>query len=195
AIFGLGAGAGSTNLGEIVARTLAHPGSTLGSGHLMAFAALFIVMLAECGRLPVDNPATHLELTMIHEAMILEYSGPYLALVEWAAQMKVFLFLSLLSNLVCPWGVAVELRPRALGVLWRHSLAAYIRAFARQSFLFVAAIVLVAAQTGDGRLYLVAALVFLIKVVLIPNVLQRVQRHVGADFEIHPYVNTPASLV
>src|SRR5207249_11850328 len=62
--------------------TLAHPGSTLGSGHLMAFAALFIVMLAECGRLPVDNPATHLELTMIHEAMILEYSGPYLALVD-----------------------------------------------------------------------------------------------------------------
>ena len=102
AIFGMGAGAGSTNLGEIVARTLANPGSTLSSGHLMA--------------LPVDNPATHLELTMIHEAMILEYSGPYLALLEWAAQMKFFLFLALLCNLVCPWGVAVALRPGTLSV-------------------------------------------------------------------------------
>ncbi|MBI1950610.1 MAG: NADH-quinone oxidoreductase subunit H [Acidobacteria bacterium] len=116
AIFGMGAGAGSTNLGEIVARTLAHPEATLSPGHLMAFAALFIVMLAECGRLPVDNPATHLELTMIHEAMILEYSGPSLALLEWAAHMKFFLFLSLLSNLVCPWGVAVELSPRSLAL-------------------------------------------------------------------------------
>jgi len=116
AIFGMGAGAGSTNLGEIVARTLAHPEATLSPGHLMAFAALFIVMLAECGRLPVDNPATHLELTMIHEAMILEYSGPPLALLEWAAHMKFFLFLSLLSNLVCPWGVAVELSPRTLAL-------------------------------------------------------------------------------
>ena len=113
-IFGMAAGAGSTNLGEIVARTLAHPGATLSPGHLMAFAALFIVMLAETGRLPVDNPATHLELTMIHEAMILEYSGPHLALLEWAGQMRFFLFLALLSNLVCPWGVAVELSPRAI---------------------------------------------------------------------------------
>jgi len=93
---------------------------------------------------------------------------------------------TLASSLVLLSGIAV---------LWRHSLEAYIRAFARQSFLFVVTIVLVAAQTGDARLYLVAALVFLMKVVLIPNVLQRVQRHVGADLEIHPYVNTPASLV
>jgi len=114
AIFGMAAGAGSTNLGMIVARTLDHPEATLSPGHLMAFAALFIVMLAETGRLPVDNPATHLELTMIHEAMILEYSGPYLALVEWAGQMKFFLFLALLANLVFPWGVAVQPTPRAL---------------------------------------------------------------------------------
>ena len=52
----------------------------------------FIVTLAETGRLPVDNPATHLELTMIHEAMVLEYSGRYLALVEWAAAIKLFVF-------------------------------------------------------------------------------------------------------
>ena len=67
--------------------------------------------LAETGRLPVDNPATHLELTMIHEAMVLEYSGRYLALVEWAAAMKLFVFLALLANLFVPWGVAVALDP------------------------------------------------------------------------------------
>ena len=114
AIFGMAVAAGSTNLGEIVARTLSHPEATLSAGHLMAFAALFIVMLAETGRLPVDNPATHLELTMIHEAMTLEYSGPYLALVEWSGQMKFFLFLALLSNLVFPWGVSVEMTPGAI---------------------------------------------------------------------------------
>ena len=54
----------------------------------MAFAALFIVLLAETGRIPIDNPATHLELTMIHEAMLLEYSGRYLALMEWGASIK-----------------------------------------------------------------------------------------------------------
>jgi len=114
AIFGLGVRAGSTNLGQIVARTLASPSETLGPGHLLAFAALFIIMLAETGRLPVDNPATHLELTMIHEAMLLEYSGRYLALLEWASAMKFFIFQALLANLFVPWGVAVSLSPRAL---------------------------------------------------------------------------------
>ena len=66
AIFGLALGAGSTNLGRIVSATLAHPGLALSPGYLLAFAALFIVTLAETGRLPVDNPATHLERTMIH---------------------------------------------------------------------------------------------------------------------------------
>ena len=65
-----------------------NPATAISPGHLLAFAALFIVTLAETGRLPVDNPATHLELTMIHEAMILEYSGRYLALIEWAAWLK-----------------------------------------------------------------------------------------------------------
>jgi formate hydrogenlyase subunit 4 len=82
--------------------------------HLLAFAAFFIVMLAETGRLPVDNPATHLELTMIHEAMVLEYSGRHLALVEWAASMKLLLFLTLLANLFFPWGVPGVLTPRTL---------------------------------------------------------------------------------
>jgi formate hydrogenlyase subunit 4 len=116
AIFGLAVGAGSTNLGRIVAQTLAHPGVVINPGHLLGFAALFIVTLAETGRLPVDNPATHLELTMIHEAMILEYSGRYLALIEWAAALKLLIFFSLLANLFIPWGVATALTPASLAV-------------------------------------------------------------------------------
>ena len=123
AIFGLGVSAGSTNLGQIVARTLSRPVETLSPGHLLAFAAIFIVMLAETGRLPVDNPATHLELTMIHEAMILEYSGRYLALLEWAAQIKFLVFFSLLANVFVPWGVAVEITPGALALAWAALIA------------------------------------------------------------------------
>ena len=88
------------------ARSPASRALAANPGHLLAFAAFFIVMIAETGRLPVDNPATHLELTMIHEAMVLEYSGRYLALVEWAGAMKLFLFMTLLANLFFPWGVA-----------------------------------------------------------------------------------------
>ena len=116
AIFGLALGAGSTNLGRIVTATLTNPGVAISPGHLLAFAALFIVTLAETGRLPVDNPATHLELTMIHEAMILEYSGRYLALLEWAAWLKLTIFFSLLANLFLPWGLATTLTPAALAV-------------------------------------------------------------------------------
>src|SRR5262249_10362893 len=116
AIFGLAVGAGSTNLGRIVAQTVEHPGAVINPGHLLGFAALFIVMIAETGRLPVDNPSTHLELTMIHGAMILEYSGRYLALIEWAAGLKLLVFFSLLANLFLPWGVATTLTPAALGV-------------------------------------------------------------------------------
>jgi len=82
--------------------------------HLMALAAMFIVTLAETGRVPVDNPATHLELTMIHEAMLLEYSGRYLALMEWAAGIKLLVFLTLLVNVFAPWGIATEATPSAL---------------------------------------------------------------------------------
>jgi formate hydrogenlyase subunit 4 len=116
AIFALALGAGSTNLRQIVARTMADPAAALSPGHLLAFGALFIVMLAETGRLPVDNPATHLELTMIHEAMVLEYSGRYLALIEWAAALRLLVFFSLLGNLFVPWGVAVTLTPGTLAL-------------------------------------------------------------------------------
>jgi len=111
AILALALRAGTTNLGGIVERFTHEPLLAANPGHLLAFSALFIVMLAETGRLPVDNPATHLELTMIHEAMVLEYSGHYLALVEWASAMKLFLFMTLLANLFLPWGMPVTAAP------------------------------------------------------------------------------------
>src|SRR5690606_28416188 len=72
----------------------------------MALAALVIVALAENNRIPVDNPATHLELTMVHEAMILEYSGRHLAMVELAGHLKLLLYLSLIGCIFLPWGMA-----------------------------------------------------------------------------------------
>jgi len=71
-----------------------------------ALIAFILIALAETGRIPVDNPATHLELTMIHEAMILEYSGRHLALIEWAGMMKLFLFVMLGIAAFAPWGIA-----------------------------------------------------------------------------------------
>ena len=114
AVFALSLRANTTNLGGVVERLSANPLLAANPVHLLAFSAFFIVMLAETGRLPVDNPATHLELTMIHEAMVLEYSGRHLALVEWASAMKLLLFLTLLANLFFPWGVPQTLAPLSL---------------------------------------------------------------------------------
>jgi formate hydrogenlyase subunit 4 len=79
AVFALSVPAGSSNLGTIVAHAIANPGQVVSLTGVLAFVALVIVIIAETGRLPVDNPATHLELTMVHEAMVLEYAGPRLA--------------------------------------------------------------------------------------------------------------------
>ncbi|OBI53947.1 respiratory chain complex I subunit 1 family protein [Mycobacterium sp. E796] len=116
AVFALSMPAGSANLGALVEHTIAHPGQVVSLAAVLAFAALVIVIVAETGRLPVDNPATHLELTMVHEAMILEYAGPRLALVEWAAGMRLTVLLALLANLFAPWGIAGA-QPTALAVL------------------------------------------------------------------------------
>ena len=78
----------------------------LGLG--LCFIAFTFVSLAENARVPVDNPATHLELTMIHEAMILEYAGPELALVTLGASMRLALLFSLIANLFFPWGIATS---------------------------------------------------------------------------------------
>jgi formate hydrogenlyase subunit 4 len=72
----------------------------------LALVGFIIVAIAENARIPVDNPATHLELTMVHEAMVLEYSGRHLALIEWAASLKLLLYISLLATIFAPWGIA-----------------------------------------------------------------------------------------
>ncbi len=150
AIFGIALRAGTTNLDGIVTRFSAEPLLMLNAGHLLAFIALFIVALAENGRLPVDNPSTHLELTMIHEAMILEYSGRYLALIEWATGMKLFLFLTLLSNLFFPWGVAQANTPISL-------FNAFL-ALATKLLLFASAIALLETAVAKLRLFRVPEL-------------------------------------
>jgi formate hydrogenlyase subunit 4 len=123
AIFAIALTTGSTNLSTIVHKTALMEGIvTDPPPHLMALAALFIVTLAETSRVPVDNPATHLELTMIHEAMVLEYSGRYLALIEWASGIKLLVFLTLIANVFAPWGIATALTPAALAV----GLAVYL---------------------------------------------------------------------
>lgn len=106
AVFALSIPAGSSNLAAIVADTARRPGHVLSPAGALAFAAIVVVIIADTGRLPVDNPATHLELTMVHEAMVLEYSGPRLALIEWGAAMRLTVLLGLLVNLFGPWGVA-----------------------------------------------------------------------------------------
>jgi formate hydrogenlyase subunit 4 len=150
AIFALALRADTINLGGVVERLRAEPRLVIDPAHLLACAAFFIVMIAETGRLPVDNPATHLELTMIHEAMALEYSGHYLALVEWAAAMKLFLFLTLLANLFVPWGVPSEpaVLPVLLGLL----------ALAGKLALLVVALALLETAVAKLRLFRVPEL-------------------------------------
>jgi formate hydrogenlyase subunit 4 len=101
----------SSNLPTIVSRALAHPAWLGTPERLLAVVALVIVIVAECGRLPVDNPTTHLELTMIHEAMVLEYAGPDLALVKLAEAMRLAFLVALLANLFFPWGIATAPGP------------------------------------------------------------------------------------
>ncbi|MFC7585560.1 respiratory chain complex I subunit 1 family protein [Nonomuraea antimicrobica] len=104
--FALSIRVGSTSLGTIVTATVQDPLTVISPASLLAAVALAIVTIAETGRIPVDNPSTHLELTMIHEAMVLEYAGPDLALVEWASAMRLSVLLGLLSSLFFPLGIA-----------------------------------------------------------------------------------------
>ncbi len=98
--------AGSTQLSSVAA-FMQGTGVGLRVSLAMALVALVMVAIAENARIPVDNPATHLELTMVHEAMILEYSGRHLAVIETAASLQLLLYLSLVMCLFTPWGVAV----------------------------------------------------------------------------------------
>jgi formate hydrogenlyase subunit 4 len=149
ALFTAGLSAGSLNLGELVRRT-AERGTSIHPSELLAAAALFIVLLAEAGRVPVDNPATHLELTMIHEAMVLEYSGADLALVEWGSAVKELVFMTMLAGLFLPIGVATSLAPGALAV--------GLAALAAKVFVLALLVVLVESTNAKLRLFRVPEL-------------------------------------
>ncbi len=117
----------TASLGKMVLWTTGQDFFQLSAVHALAFAAMVLVAVAETGRIPVDNPATHLELTMIHEAMILEYSGPSLALIEWASAIKLMAMAALLIGLFLPWGMAATFSLLAFLlalVLWLVKLAA-----------------------------------------------------------------------
>jgi formate hydrogenlyase subunit 4 len=98
--------AGSTQLSSIAGFMLAQGGLRVSLA--LALVALIIVAIAENARIPVDNPATHLELTMVHEAMVLEYSGRHLALIELAAALKLVVYISLIACIFVPWGLAAS---------------------------------------------------------------------------------------
>jgi formate hydrogenlyase subunit 4 len=142
--------AGSLNMGGLVRILLQH-GVTFHPSDLLAFAGLFIIVIAETGRIPVDNPATHLELTMIHEAMVLEYAGPDLALVEWASAVKELLYLTLLVDLFMPAGIATSAAPIAIVVA--------LLAWAGKVFLLAIAVTLVESTNAKLRLFRVPELV------------------------------------
>ncbi len=104
-IFVLALIAGSTQL-SIIAEFMLSLAAGLRVSLGLALIALILVAIAENSRIPVDNPATHLELTMVHEAMVLEYSGRHLALIELAASLKLLLYVSLIGCVFVPWGLA-----------------------------------------------------------------------------------------
>ena len=142
--------AGSLNLGAVV-RNLLELGTFFHPSDIFALAGLFLVLIAETGRIPVDNPATHLELTMIHEAMVLEYAGPDLALVEWASALKELLYITLLIDLFMPLGMATTI---AAGPM----LVAFA-AWASKVFLYAVVMTLVESTNAKLRLFRVPELV------------------------------------
>ena len=138
-VFTLALIAGSTQLSTVAAFMMS-PAVGLRVSLGMALIALVIVAVAENARIPVDNPATHLELTMVHEAMVLEYSGRHLAMIELSSQLKLLLYMTLIACVFVPWGLAPSAANFSTHVL---GFAAYVGKLA-------AAGVLLALVRGDG---------------------------------------------
>lgn len=124
--------AGSTQLSHVATYMLSHASLRVSLG--LALVALIIVALAENARIPVDNPATHLELTMVHEAMVLEYSGRHLAVIEMAAALKLLLYISLIACIFFPWGIATN---GAGPLAYAIGAATYLAKLAVGGFLLV----------------------------------------------------------
>lgn len=165
AVFTLALNARSTNLASISAAVEAAPHAWISPSHLLALTAVWIVVVSETGRVPVDNPVTHLELTMIHEGLTLDVSGHHLALLEWAGAVRQLVLLTLVANLFLPWGIARTLEPAALGlallawlakllvfavaVAFTESLTAKMRLFRVPEFLGMAFLLALIALTSD----------------------------------------------
>jgi formate hydrogenlyase subunit 4 len=144
---------GSTQLTTIV-ETLAHREFAIYPSLAFAAVAFLMVLLAENARIPVDNPTTHLELTMLHEAQILEYSARHLALIEWAAAIKLVAYMTIGFALFVPWGIAeagdwsaipaalavlaVKLAVAGAGLAFIEALLAKMRIFLVAEFLSTA---------------------------------------------------------
>jgi formate hydrogenlyase subunit 4 len=135
------------SLGGMAQWALLQDPTRISAVHALALGALALVAIAETGRIPVDNPATHLELTMIHEAMVLEYSGPSLAWIEWANAVKLTLMLALLTALFAPWGMATD----------ASAMTLLVAGVALVSKLAVLALVIAAVESSIAklRMYLV----------------------------------------
>jgi formate hydrogenlyase subunit 4 len=143
-VFTLAIGAGSTQLARISASVAAAPGDWVSPAHLLALSAMWLVVMAEIGRVPVDNPVTHLELTMVHEGLLLDLSGRHLALLEWAAHVRTLVLLTLVANLFVPWGVATTMSWSALGL----ALAAWL------AKLVVFAVIIAVTESVTARMRL-----------------------------------------
>lgn len=137
----------SASVASIVHWTIARDPFEFSPVHAFAFVALAMVTIAETGRVPVDNPTTHLELTMIHEAMVLEYSGPSLALIEWAGAIKLTLMFALLIALFAPWGMAASLSLLGIGIA--------VAAFLLKMAVLIVALAALESGVGKLRMYLV----------------------------------------
>jgi formate hydrogenlyase subunit 4 len=150
AVLALAVQAKTSNLPGIVTGTLAHPGWLASPERVLALAALVVVVIAETGRIPVDNPSTHLELTMIHEAMILEDAGPDLALVTTGEAMRLGLLFALVANLFFPWGI--DASGSGLGIL------VALAALGAKTATVAALVALVEISTAKLRLFRVPEL-------------------------------------
>jgi formate hydrogenlyase subunit 4 len=137
----------SISLSAIVEFSVLRNPFQLSAVHVFAFVALAMVAIAETGRIPVDNPTTHLELTMIHEAMVLEYSGASLALIEWAQAVKLTVIMALLVGVFAPWGMATS--ASLLG------LAVALPAFLIKLVILAIAIAAIESSIAKLRMYLV----------------------------------------
>lgn len=144
----------SQNLGEIAVFLRTVPFVEL-LPVFVAFIGFFIALLAETGRVPVDNPATHLELTMVHEAMILEYSGKRLALIEWASANKLFVFVTIICSVFFPWGLVDAGAPYSLV----HALGA-VGAFAAKAAVVAFALATIESTMAKLRIFRVPRLLF-----------------------------------